>query len=187
MQAKSKLASKGQGSNQPQAPKAIEGSTLLQRLRVRHHVELGMEIQGFNSRYLLEGTSDKKILISSNDDFLGSAITIDDALKIIGDTERRKPSEYDKSTIKTTYVYQVEEPETKFREELMPSKATKANSIKHDGITFYIIKKRPNGKASNLFHLYNWKTRNFIWLHHDRDMVIGFIYRLYPRIKHKDI
>lgn len=161
--------------------------TLLQRLREKHHVDLGMELKGFMSNFLLEGTSDRKILVSSDDDFLGSAITIDGALEIIGDTERRKPSDYDKNTIKTTYVYHEEEPETKFREELMPNKPTKANSIKHDGVTFYIIKKRPNGKASTLFHLYNWKTRNFIWLHHDRDMVIGFIYRLYHKIRDKDV
>ena len=173
---------------QPQKSKKSKEKSLLDRLRERHPVELGMELKGYVSNYKLEGTKDKKILVSSTDgEFLGSAKTIKEALKIIADTERKAIDDYDVTKIQTTYVYTEDEVETKIREEAMPKRFPKAGIIMH-GRRFYIIKKQPNGKSSGkVFCLYNFDTRNFIFANLDKDILIGFLYRRYAEIAHKDI
>ena len=174
---------------QPVTTKKSKEVNLLNRLRERHFVELGMELKGYISDYTLEGTKDNKILVATKDeDFLGSAKTIKEALSIIANFERKEIQDYDASKIQTTYVHTEEEMETKIREEAMPKRFPKANGIEMYGRRFYIVKKQPNGKSSGkIFCLYNWKTRNLIFSHHDRDMLIGFLYRRYEEIKHKDI
>jgi hypothetical protein len=174
---------------QPTKPRKTKEKNLLDRLREKHPVELGMELKGYTSDYLLEGTRDKKILDSTKlEEFLGSAKTIQEALSIISKFEKRRIDEYDASKIQTTYVHTEEELETKIREEAMPKRFPKAKGIEMYGRRFYIVKKQPNGKSSGkIFCLYNWKTRNLIFSHHDKDMLIGFLYRRYKEIEHKDI
>jgi len=174
---------------QPVAAKKSKEANLLQRLRERHFVELGMELKGYISDYTLDGTRDNKILVATKEgEFLGSAETMQKALSIIAKFERQEIQDYDASKIQTTYVHTEEELETKIREEAMPKRFPKAKGIEMYGRRFYIVKKQPNGKTSGkIFCLYNWKTRNLIFSHHDRDMLIGFLYRRYEEIKHKDI
>ncbi len=173
---------------QPEKVKKKLGLSLLDRLRLKHPVNLGMELQGYLGMYLLEGTIDKKILVSFNDEFLGSALTINQALEIIGSMERKNVSDYDKSSIETTYVLEDEAIETKIREELMPKKLTKANGIKIYDKRFYIVKKKPNGTSSGkIFCLYNWDTRNLIFAHWDKDLITWFLGSRYKLIEHKDI
>lgn len=175
-------------SNQPTPPKKVEGLTLLDRLRIKHPVELGMELQGYISKFLLEGTTDRKILVSSNGEFMCSAYTIKEEVEEIAKSERRKHEDYDISKIETTYVHEEEEIETKMREECMPKTLSVKNGIKMHGKRFYIVKKKPNGSSSGkIFILYNFDTRNKIWAHYDRDMLIGFLYSGYKKIEHKDV
>ena len=170
-------------------PKKSKEVSMLDRLREKHGVELGMEIKGFISSYSLEGTKDNKILVAlSGDEFLGSATHINDALGIIATYERKKISDYDASTIETTYVNSEEELETKIREEAMPKKYPKKEGLQQHGKRFYIVKKKPDGSSSGkIFCLYNWDTRNLIFSHPDKDMLIGFLYRRYKEIEHKDV
>jgi hypothetical protein len=174
---------------QPAKPKKSKEITLLDRLRKKHFVELGMELKGFVSGYTLDGTRDRKILVATTEgEFLGSSRTIDESIRIIASFERRNVNEYDKSKIQTTYLHTEEEVETKIREEAMPKRFPKANGIEMYGRRFYIVKKQPNGKSSGkIFCLYNWKTRNLIFVHYDRDMLIGFLYNRYELIKDKDV
>ena len=174
---------------QPVAAKKSKEANLLQRLRERHFVELGMELKGYISDYTLDGTRDNKILVATKEgEFLGSAETIKKALSFIAKFERQEIQDYDASKIQTTYVHTEEEVETKIREEAMPKRFPKAKGIEMYGRRFYIVKKQPNGKSSGkIFCLYNWKTRNLIFSHHDQDMLIGFLYRRYKEIEHKDI
>ncbi len=173
---------------QPQKAKKTKEVSLLDRLREKHPVELGMELKGYISDYILEGTKDKKILVSTkSEEFLGSAKTIKEALGIISRFERKKIDDYSAKDIQTTYVYTEEELETKIREEAMPKRFPKAGEIVH-GRRFYIVKKQPNGKSSGkIFCLYNWDTRNLIFSHPDKAILIGFLYRRYAEIAHKDI
>ncbi len=169
-------------------PKKSKEVSMLDRLREKHSVELGMEIKGYLGMYSLEGTKDKKILVSMSDDFLGSATNIKDAIEIIAISERKKISDYDASKIETTYVYQEEEIETKIREEAMPKKYPKKEGLQQHGKRFYIVKKKPDGSSSGkIFCLYNWDTRHLIFSHLERDMLIGFLYRRYKEIEYKDI
>ncbi len=175
-------------SNQPTKPKKVEGLTLLDRLRLKHPVELGMEFQGYWRKYQFDGTIDRKILVSSDGDFIGSAKTIKQAIKIIAESERISPDKYDISTIEAVYTAEEEHVETKMREELMPKKLTKSNGIKINGKRFYIVKKKPNGTSSGtIFCLYNFDTRNLIWAHHNRDMLLGFLQTKYKEIEYKDV
>ena len=171
-------------------PKKSKEASLLDRLRIAHGgVELGMELKGYMSTYALEGTRNKTILVSfSGDEFLGSATNINDALALIATYERKKISDYDASKIETTYVYEEEELETKIREEAMPKRYPNKEGLQQHGKRFYIVKKKPNGTSSGqIFCLYNWDTRNLVFSHHDKDMLIGFLYRRYKEIEYKDI
>ncbi len=173
---------------QPEKTKAKKGLSLLERLRLKHPVDLGMELQGFIAKYQLEGTIDKKILVSSNGEFLGSGTTIGQAIDIVALNERRNNNEYDRTKIETTYVYQEEVVETRIREECMPKKFPKANGIEAHGKRFYIVKKKPNGSSSGkIFCLYNWDTRNLIFTELDKDMVMLFLIHKYKEIEYKDI
>jgi len=174
---------------QPQKSKKKTEASLLDRLRLKHPVELGMELKGYTSNFLLEGTRDKKILVStSQEEFLGSATNIQDALSIISKFERKRIADYNVSEIQTTYVHSEEEAETKLREEAMPKKYPKKEGLQQHGKRFYIVKKKPNGQSSGkIFCLYNWDTRNLIFSHPDKDMLIGFLYRRYKEIEYKDV
>ncbi len=175
-------------SNQPTKPKKVEGLSLLDRLRIKHPVDLGMEIQGYIAKYLLEGTVDKKILVSCNGEFLGSALTINEAISIIGLMERHPRKDYDQSTIKTTYVYEEALKDTKMYEECMPKRFNKKTGIEMHGKRFYIIKKKPNGSSSGkVFCMYNWDTRNLIFAHHNRDLLVWFLGSRYKLIEEKDV
>jgi len=174
---------------QPVKEKKVVGLSLLDRLRNQHVVELGMEFKGFIAEYVLEGTRDKKILISTKDDtFLGSAITIDGAIKLIADFERRNISEYNKDEIKSVYVYTENEAETKIRPEVMPKRYPKKMGFQIGANRFYAVKKAPNGKTSgSVYCLYNWDTRNLVMVHQDKDFFPWFLMNRYDKIKHKDI
>jgi len=174
---------------QPQKEVKSKKSSLLQRLRTKHIVELGMELKGFASKFTLDGTKDKKILVALNgEEFLGSAKNINEALGIIADFENKDKSDYNISEIKTTYVYQEEEIETKIREEVMPRRFPKTSGLEWHGRQFYIVKKQPNGKSSGkVFCAYNWKTRNLIGVHWDKDILIGMIMNRYHLIQDKDV
>lgn len=174
-------------SNQPTKPKRIEGLTLLDRLKIKHPVELGMEFQGYWRKYQFDGTIDKRILVSSDGDFIGSARTIKQAIEIIAESERISPDKYDISTIEAVYSAEEEHFETKMREELMPKRFTEKTGIKKYGKRFYIIKKKPDGTSSGkIFCLYNFDTRNLIWAHHDKDILIGFLMTKYKEIEGRD-
>ena len=174
---------------QPQKPKKTKEISILDRLRAKHVVELGMELQGFFSRFSLEGTQDKKILVAlDGDEFLGSALTINGALKIIAKYERKNLSAYNQEDIVTTYVLEPEEPETKIREEAMPRRFPKAKGYEMYGRRFYIVKKKPDGKSSGkIFCLYNWNTRNLLFAHYDKQILEGWLMTRYQEIKDKDI
>jgi hypothetical protein len=174
---------------QPEKPKKNKEERLLHRLRKKHPVELGMELKGYITDYILEGTKDHKILVATKDeDFLGSAKDVRGALNIIAKYENKLITNYNPAEIQTTYVHSEEEAETKIREEAMPRRFPKASGIEMYGRRFYIVKKKPNGKSSGkIFCLYNWKTRNLIWAHWDKDMLIGFLYSKYKLIEHKDV
>jgi len=175
-------------SNQPTKSKKAEGLSLLDRLRLKHPVDLGMEIQGHISKYLLEGTIDKKILVSCDGEFLGSAGTITESIETISKMERYPVNTYDISTIKTTYVYEEEIIEQQMREECMPKRFNKKTGIEFKGKQFYIIKKKPDGSSSGkIFCMYNWNTRNLIFAHHDRDLLEWFLGARYHLIEDKDI
>jgi hypothetical protein len=174
---------------QPVKPRKTKEEKLLDRLRKKHPVELGMQLKGYITDYILEGTIDKKIMVSTREEeFLGSAKNIQEALGIIANYENKTIADYNPREIQTIYVHSEEEVETKIREEAMPRRFPKANGIEIYGRRFYIVKKKPNGKSSGkIFCLYNWKTRNLIWAHWDKDMLIGFLYSKYKSIEHKDI
>ena len=162
--------------------------SLLDRLRNKHTVNLGMELEGYTAKFLLEGTEDLKILVSSNEEFYGSAQTIDEAIDIIARFERKEPIDYNRNDIQTTYVAEEDYVDTKMYEEIMPKKLTKSNKIEMHGKKFYIVKKKPNGSSSGkMFCLYNFETRNLIWVNHDRDILIGFLATRYREIEHKDV
>ena len=73
---------------QPIKSKKTKEISLLDRLREKHPIELGMELKGYISDYILEGTRDQKILVSTkSEEFLGSAATIKEALSIISKFE----------------------------------------------------------------------------------------------------
>lgn len=70
----------------------------------------------------------------------------------------------------------------------MPKSFSKTTGVEMYGKRFYIVKKKPNGSSSGkIFCLYNWDTRNLLWVHYDRDMLIGFLYSKYKTIEDKDI
>lgn len=173
---------------QPEKAKKLKGLSLLDRLRLKHPVNLGMELQGFQAKYLLEGTTDLKILVSCGGDFIGSARKISEAIKMIAGSEQREFHEYDVTKIETTYIYEEEVKETKIREECMPKKFPKANGIEMYGKRFYIVKKKPNGTSSGkIFCMYNWDTRNLVFANADRDLIEWLLSTRYKSIEHKDV
>ena len=174
---------------QPQKAKKFTEPSLIERLRLKHPVELGMELKGYISTYKLEGTIDKKILVSTDDDnFLGSAVDINGALSIIASFERKQVQDYDATKIETTYIHTEEGIETKIREEAMPKRYPNKEGLQQYGKRFYIVKKKPNGSSSGkVFCLYNWDTRNLIFSHLEKEMLIGFLYRRYKEIEYKDV
>jgi len=174
---------------QPVKEKKLVGLSLLDRLRALHVVELGMELRGFICNYQLEGTKDKKILVSmGNDTFLGSATTIDGAIKVIADYESKKVSDYDKSKIKATYVVEEEKVETKIRPDLLPKRYPAKPGMQIGTNRFYAVKKSPDGKSSgSMYCLYNWDTRRLIVAHEDKDFFPWFLINRYGKIKHKDV
>ncbi len=177
-------------SNQPLDDKKLKtGETyLLNRMMAKDPIVLGMEIQGRYGMFSLSGLKSGKLMVSTSDKFLMSTDNVKDAITEISRFENTELSYYKDRKIETTYVAEDEVVETKIYEEIMPKKPTKANSVIIGDKTFYIVKKSPNGKSSGkIFCLYTWHTRNLIWAHEDKDILIGFLYSRYKEIEHKDI
>jgi len=133
-------------------------------------------------------TTEQKLYISAHGDFLGSAKDIKKAIELISLAEQKPVEIYDLSKIEVKYVLEEEEIETKIREEVLPKKLTTKNGIKMHGKQFYIVKKKPDGSSSGkAYCLYNFKTRNLIWAHWDREVLVGFLATRYKSIENKDI
>lgn len=173
---------------QPQKEKKFKGDNLLKRLQLKHKVELGMEIPGFSHIYNIEGTKDKKLLVSYDGEFIGSGKNIKEAIERIAIFERKSIEDYDLTKVRTTYVEEEENVDTKMYEEKIPNKITARNGINMYGKQFYIAKKKPDGSSSGeVYCLYNFKTRNLLAVHWDRDILLGWLMTKYKEIEEKDV
>ena len=177
-------------SNQPLDDKKLKtGETyLLNRIMANDPIVLGMELQGRYGTFNLSGLKSGKLLVSTGDKFIVSTDNVKDAVKEIAISEKTPIEFYHKKKIETTYVAEEEITETKLYEELVPKKLTVNNGLKVHGKRFYIVKKKPNGSSSGkLFCAYNIDTRNLIFVHWNKDLVIWLLINKYKLIEHKDI
>lgn len=173
---------------QPQKDKPIVGLSLLERLLKDKKIEFKMEFCGFHRIYELAATNERKIYVSFDGEFIGVALNVKEVIELISTMENIPTTKYDESKIETTYVYHEEEFDRKFKEELLPKKVGATNGLKMYDKQFYIVKKGPNGKTSGTTYcLYNFKTRNLLWAHWDKSILIGWLMTKYLEIEHLDV
>lgn len=173
---------------QPQKDKPIVGLSLLERLLENKMIEFKMEFQGFWRKYEFIATNEKKIYVSFSGNFLGVAMNIEEAINTILIMENKPRENYDASKIITTYVYQEEIFDRKLKEELLPKKINHSNGLKMFDKQFYIVKKSPDGKSLKYAYcIYNFDTRNLLWAHWDKAILIGWLMTRYQEIEHLDI